>query len=92
MQKYYLAAAFGALAVIAVAAPASAQVMPTNNPEASANVRQSDAYTAALRNNPAFRRKREQVECGPITDPQLHASCVASFEAYAAPAPARRRH
>lgn len=92
MQKYYLAAVFGALATIALAAPASAQAMPTNNPEAAANVRQSEAYTAALRSNPAFRRKREQIECGPITDPQLRASCVASFEAYAAPAPARRRH
>ena len=92
MQKYCLAAAFGALATIALAAPASAQAMPTNNPEAMANVRQSEAYTNLLRTNPAFRRKREQIECGPITDPQLRQSCVASFEAYAQPAPARRRH
>ena len=60
--------------------------MPKNNPEAMANVRQSEQYTAALRSNPAFRKKREAIECGPITDPQLHASCIASFEQYAAPA------
>jgi anti-sigma-K factor RskA len=75
--------------VLAAAAVASgevgAQQMPTNDPAALANVRESDAYTRLLRTNPAFRAKRMQIECGPITDPQLHASCVASFQAYAQP-------
>jgi hypothetical protein len=61
--------------------PASAP-MPTNNPAAIANVRESKQYNAVMRSNPGFRQKRMQIECGPITDPQLHASCVASFAAY----------
>ena len=61
--------------------PASAQ-MPTNNPAAIANVRESKQYNAVMRSNPGFRQKRMQLECGPITDPQLHASCMSSFSAY----------
>ncbi len=82
----YQVAAFAALLTIASAGAAMAQAMPTNNPEAKANVRASEQYSALLRSNPAFRRQREKIECGPITDAQLRASCVASFEAYAAPA------
>jgi hypothetical protein len=85
MQRHQ-AAAFAALLTIAFTGTALAQAMPTNNPEAKANVRQSEQYTALLRSNPAFRKKREAIECGPITDPQLRSSCIASFEAYAAPA------
>jgi hypothetical protein len=79
----YQSAVFAALGVLAVAGPVGAQPnapLPKNNPEAMANVRQSQQYSAALRSNPAFRKKREALECGPITDPQLHASCIASFE------------
>jgi len=90
-MRAYKVAAFAALLTTAFAGAALAQAMPTNDPEALANVRQSEAYTAALRNNPAFRRKREQIECGPITDAQLRASCIASFEKYAAPASPPRR-
>ena len=90
MQRYQTAA-FAALLTIAFAGTAMAQAMPTNDPEALANVRQSEQYSAALRNNPAFRKKREQIECGPISDAQLRASCVASFERYAAPASPPRR-
>jgi hypothetical protein len=61
--------------------PSSAP-MPTNNPEALANVREAKQYNAVMRSNPAFRQRRMQQECGPITDPQLHASCIASFQAY----------
>ncbi len=93
-----LAYAIGGTALAQPMAPANpppptapSAPMPTNNPAALANVRESEQYTALLRSNPAFRRKREQIECGPIADPQLHAQCVASFEAYAsAPAPKRR--
>jgi hypothetical protein len=73
-----------ALFVIALAVPVDAQQIPPD-PGAAANIRESKAYTALLRSNPAFRRQRERIECGPITDPQLHASCIASFEAYTAP-------
>jgi len=61
--------------------PPSAQ-MPTNDPAAIANVRESKQYNAVMRSNPGFRQRRMQQECGPITDPQLHASCIASFQAY----------
>jgi hypothetical protein len=87
-MQSYPAAAFATLLTIASSGVALAQAMPpmpTNDPAAMANVRESEQYTASLRSNPAFRKKREAVECGPITDPQLHASCIASFEAYAAP-------
>jgi len=87
MQSYQ-AAAFATLLTIA-SSGALAQTMPpmpTHDPAAMANVRESERYTALLRSNPAFRKKRESIECGPITDPQLRQSCIASFEAYAAPA------
>ena len=74
---------------ITVAAPIAAQQIPPD-PGASANVRESQAYEQMLRSNPAFRAKRMQSECGPISDPQLHADCVASFEAYGRTPPARR--
>ena len=82
----YQVAAFAALLTIASSGAALAQPMPTNDPAAMANVRESKQYSALLRSNPAFRKKREAIECGPINDPQLHQSCIASFEAYAAPA------
>jgi hypothetical protein len=88
-MQAYKAAAFAALLTIASSGASLAQAMPpmpTNDPAAMANVRESKEYTALLRSNPAFRKKREAIECGPINDPQLHSSCIASFEAYAAPA------
>jgi hypothetical protein len=88
-MQTYQAAAFAALLTIASGGAAVAQTMPpmpTNDPAAMANVRESQQYTALLRSNPAFRKKREAIECGPINDPQLRQSCIASFEAYAAPA------
>jgi hypothetical protein len=88
------AAIFAGLLTIASGAAALAQQqppMPTNDPAAMANVRESEQYSALLRSNPAFRAKRMQMECGPITDPELHASCVSSFQAYGATPPARRR-
>ena len=47
---------------------------------ADQNVRASQQYENLLCTNPAFRAKRIAQECGPITDPQLYKSCVASFE------------
>jgi len=44
------------------------------------NVIGSKQYEQALRTNPAFRQARMRRECGPITDPELHKSCLASFD------------
>jgi hypothetical protein len=73
--------------LLAFAAPAAAQI--PRDPGAAANVRESQLYEQMLRTNPSFRAKRMQLECGSINDPQLHASCVASFEAYG-PIPSSR--
>jgi len=48
---------------------------------AQPNQSESGQYEMLLRSNPAFRARRIARECGPISDPQLHASCVASFGA-----------
>jgi hypothetical protein len=75
---------------VAAAAPAAAQI--PRDPGAAANVRSSEQYEQALRSNPSFRAKRMKEECGPITDPQLHQQCVASFEAYGPiPSPRQRQ-
>jgi hypothetical protein len=75
-----------AAALLAANAAAMAQPAP-RDPSAAANVRQSQLYEQELR-NPGFRAKRIQEECGPITDPELHEQCVASF----GPPPAGRPH
>jgi len=46
---------------------------------AGQNVRNSERYEAVVHSNGSFRANRMQKECGPITDQQLHADCVASF-------------
>ena len=87
MRSYQAAAVAAFMITAAASAQAQPQApMPQNNPAAAANVKQSEQYSALLRSNPAFRRQREKIECGPIQDSQLRASCIASFEAYAAPA------
>ena len=82
MGRHLSAALFAALFVMVAGLAAAQAPMPTNDAQAKANVRASEQYNAVMRSNKAFRQKRMQEECGPITDPQLHASCVASFEAY----------
>ena len=63
---------------IAVAAcPASAQ--SAGNESAAQNVRESQQYEQLVCSNPGFRERRMREECGPITDPQLRQSCMASF-------------
>src|ERR1700746_518683 len=42
------------------------------------NVIESKQYDRLLETNPAFRQARMRKECGPITDPELRASCLAS--------------
>src|SRR6516165_5449245 len=44
------------------------------------NVIESKQYEQLLRTNRAFRKARMQKECGSINDPQLHQSCLASFD------------
>jgi hypothetical protein len=73
---------------LALAGGVSAQQTPPD-PGAGANVRQSQTYEQVLQSNPSFRAKRMQQECGPVTDPELHASCVASFGGDGAP-PSRK--
>jgi hypothetical protein len=44
------------------------------------NVIESKQWERLLQTNSAFREARMCKECGPITDPQLHQSCLASFD------------
>jgi hypothetical protein len=46
---------------------------------AQQNVIDSKRYDRLLETNRAFRQARMRKECGSITDPELHASCLASF-------------
>jgi hypothetical protein len=58
------------------------QIDPGDSPDAwsaQQNVRDSKRYEAVVHANSSFRANRINKECGPINDPQLHASCVASF-------------
>jgi hypothetical protein len=70
--------------------------MVTNGPQSSGvensggwsarqNVMQSHHYTRLLESSAGFRHARMRKECGPITDPQLHANCIASFNQYSPP-------
>jgi hypothetical protein len=49
------------------------------------NVMEAQRYDRLVETNPAFRRARIRKECGPITDPQLRADCIASFDQYEPP-------
>jgi hypothetical protein len=60
---------------------------PTVNPRdvstswsAQQNVIDSKRYDRLLETNHAFRQARMRKECGPITDPELRQSCLASFD------------
>jgi hypothetical protein len=64
----------------------------TNGPQASRgdfgdwsarrNVIESQRYDRLLQTSMGFRHARMRRECGPVTDPQLHAQCLASFQQY----------
>ena len=47
-----------------------------------ANLKEAQEYDRLLETNTAFRMARIQKECGPVTDPQLRADCVASFNQF----------
>jgi hypothetical protein len=63
--------------MLAAASPVSAQYR--GNESAAQNVRESQQYEQLVCSNPAFRERRMREECGPITDPQLHQNCLATF-------------
>ena len=91
-----LTAAAVCLATIAITPAARAQTAPrtvvvkhrpivspgdvSESWDARQNVIDSKRYEQLLRTNPAFRQARMRRECGPITDPELHQSCLASFD------------
>jgi len=62
--------------------PQSNGVERSGDWSARQNVAQSHNYTRMLEASAGFRQARMRKECGPITDPQLHASCLASFNQY----------
>jgi len=87
-----LAVVAGCLTMAASIPAVQAQMLPpaqviTNGPQGSPpadwsarqNVIQSERYERLVDTNRAFRHARMIKECGPITDPQLHQQCVASF-------------
>ena len=82
--------ALAAMLTLSLGGGVSAQQTPPD-PGAAANVKQSQTYEQVLQSNPSFRAKRMQQECGPITDAELHASCVASFGGEGSPAPRKSR-
>lgn len=63
--------------------PQSNGVERSGNWSARQNVIQSHHYTRMLESSAAFRHARMHKECGPVTDPQLHENCIASFSRYA---------
>ena len=105
MTKTITSLAFAAACLAMAAMPtARAQELVTNGPQtspgdyagawsAAQNVRQSQRYDRLLQTSWRFRQARMAKECGPITDPQLHDQCVASFdqnEPYVGSSPPRR--
>jgi hypothetical protein len=89
-SKAVIGIAFAAGCALAFTAtpPVKAQLF-TNGPQvspgdfdhslAARNNAESAQYERLLRANPGFREARTRRECGPITDPQLGAQCLASF-------------
>jgi hypothetical protein len=57
------------------------QVSPGDTPPSGSrqNVIESKQHEELLQTNRAFREARMRRECGSISDPQLHRSCIASF-------------
>ena len=80
-------AAIPSYAQMATAPDTSGTQVVTNGPQGSPpanwsarqNVIESHRYDRLLETSRAFRTARERKECGPITDPQLRQSCLASF-------------
>jgi hypothetical protein len=91
-----LSVATACLMALGMMPPAHAQIVSnevvTNLPKASPgdfgdwdarrNVIESRHYDRLLQISPSFRAARMRRECGPISDPQLRADCLASFDVY----------
>jgi len=75
--RYWICLAVG---VALTGATATARAQSGGSENAQQNVRESQQYEQLLCSNPGFRAKRIAQECGPVTDPQLHQSCIASFQ------------
>jgi hypothetical protein len=56
----------------------NADVAPGWSPEQ--NIKESERYDRLVATDPAFRRLRMRIECGPITDPVLHQQCIERFQ------------
>ena len=83
----------GGLVQVVTNGPQSNVEMQAPNWSARQNVIASQRYDRLVETSPAFRQARMHKECDPIGDPQLHASCVASFgQLEPSTAPARPRH
>lgn len=91
MRLWMSIAAAGLLGVGLLVAGGSS-LSQAQNESAQQNVRESQQYESLLCTNPGFRAKRIAQECGPVTDPQLHESCVASFQCSRQKAAPRWRH
>jgi hypothetical protein len=76
----------GCLTMIATLPGAPAQAATSRNASTASswspvqNVRWSERYDRLVANDPAFRRSRMRIECGPIADPVLHQQCIDSFQ------------
>jgi hypothetical protein len=91
MLRSAVVAIFSITAAAAAYAQGTARaVVVTNGPQtnpgdasaswsARQNVTDSKNYDRLLETDSAFRQTRIRKECGPINDPQLRASCIASF-------------
>jgi len=67
----------------------------SSSASARRNVIQSQHYDRSLETNRAFRHARMRKECGPISDPELRQSCLASFsqdEPHKGSSSSRRSH
>jgi hypothetical protein len=59
--------------------PQANQSGAAQSASARRNVIESHQYDRAVETNRAFRQARMRKECGPITDPELRQSCLATF-------------
>lgn len=83
----FIVLSLAATVVVLAAAPVQAAPVPNtryaNSHETPAqNVRKSQQYDYLVSTNPGFRAARMRKECGPIRDPGLRSSCLASFSEY----------
>ena len=74
------AAALAAASVQAAPVPNTRHAKSHETP--AQNVWKTLQYDYLVSTNPGFRAARMKKECGPIRDPGLRGSCLASFSAY----------